>query len=43
LRSDLQAIAALTGHALEKNMEAGVVISDGHIPTGLTAHDFRIQ
>ena len=30
--------ANLTGHALEKNMEAGVVISGGHIPTGLRAH-----
>lgn len=30
--------ANLTGHALEKNMEAGVVINGGHIPTGLRAH-----
>lgn len=30
--------ANLTGHALEKNMEAGVVISGGHVPTGLRAH-----
>jgi len=30
--------ANLTGHALEKNMEAGIVISGGHIPTGLRAH-----
>ena len=30
--------ANLTGHALEKNMEAGVVISGGQIPTGLRAH-----
>ena len=30
--------ANLTGHALEKNMEAGVVISGGLIPTGLRAH-----
>jgi phosphatidylserine/phosphatidylglycerophosphate/cardiolipin synthase-like enzyme len=30
--------ANLTGHALEKNMEAGIVISGGHIPTGPRAH-----
>lgn len=30
--------ANLTGHALEKNMEAGVVIRGGHVPTGLRAH-----
>lgn len=30
--------ANLTGHALEKNMEAGVLISGGHIPTDLRAH-----
>lgn len=30
--------ANLTGHALEKNMEAGVVISGGPVPTGLSAH-----
>lgn len=30
--------ANLTGHALEKNMEAGVVISGGYIPTGLRSH-----
>lgn len=30
--------ANLTGHALEKNMEAGVVIGGGHVPTGLRAH-----
>jgi phosphatidylserine/phosphatidylglycerophosphate/cardiolipin synthase-like enzyme len=30
--------ANLTGHALEKNMEAGVVISGGHVPVGLRAH-----
>jgi phosphatidylserine/phosphatidylglycerophosphate/cardiolipin synthase-like enzyme len=30
--------ANLTGHALEKNMEAGVLISGGHVPTGLRAH-----
>lgn len=30
--------ANLTGHALEKNMEAGVVISGGRIPTDLRAH-----
>lgn len=30
--------ANLTGHALEKNMEAGVVISGGHVPTGLREH-----
>ena len=30
--------ANLTGHALEKNMEAGVVISGGQVPSGLCAH-----
>lgn len=30
--------ANLTGYALEKNMEAGVVISGGHVPAGLRAH-----
>ena len=30
--------ANLTAHALEKNMEAGVLISGGHVPTGLRAH-----
>lgn len=30
--------ANLTAHALEKNMEAGVVISGGHVPSGLRAH-----
>jgi cardiolipin synthase A/B len=30
--------ANLIGHALEKNMEAGVVISGGHVPTGLREH-----
>lgn len=30
--------ANLTGHALEKNMEAGVVISGGPIPIGMRAH-----
>ena len=30
--------ANLTGHALEKNMEAGVVITSGQIPSGLRAH-----
>ena len=30
--------ANLTGYALEKNMEACVVISGGHVPTGLRAH-----
>lgn len=30
--------ANLTGHALEKNMEAGVVIIGGHIPVGLRSH-----
>jgi phosphatidylserine/phosphatidylglycerophosphate/cardiolipin synthase-like enzyme len=30
--------ANLTGHALEKNMEAGVVISGGHVPKDLRAH-----
>ena len=30
--------ANLTGHALEKNMEAGVLINGGNIPTGIRAH-----
>lgn len=30
--------ANLTGHALDKNMEAGVVITGGSIPQGLRAH-----
>jgi cardiolipin synthase len=30
--------ANLTGHALEKNMEAGVVVRGGHIPTSLRSH-----
>lgn len=30
--------ANLTGHALEKNMEAGVVINGGHIPASLRSH-----
>ena len=30
--------ANLTGHAMEKNMEAGVVIVGGHIPVGLRSH-----
>ncbi|KTB95121.1 phospholipase [Pseudomonas syringae ICMP 11293] len=30
--------ANLTGHAMEKNMEAGVLISGGHIPTLLGQH-----
>lgn len=30
--------ANLTGHALEKNMEAGVVISGGHVPGDLRSH-----
>jgi phosphatidylserine/phosphatidylglycerophosphate/cardiolipin synthase-like enzyme len=30
--------ANLTGHALEKNMEAGLVISGGHLPSDLHAH-----
>ena len=30
--------ANLTGHALEKNMEAGVVLRGGDVPTGLRAH-----
>lgn len=30
--------ANLTGHALEKNMEAGVLIEGGHVPRGLRAH-----
>ena len=36
--SALLTSANLTGHALEKNMEAGVVISGGHVPAGLRAH-----
>lgn len=30
--------ANLTGHALEKNMEAGVLVTGGHIPVTLHAH-----
>jgi cardiolipin synthase len=30
--------ANLTGHALEKNMEAGVLLSGGHIPSSLRDH-----
>ena len=30
--------ANLTGHAMEKNMEAGVLISGGHIPKLLEDH-----
>jgi phosphatidylserine/phosphatidylglycerophosphate/cardiolipin synthase-like enzyme len=30
--------ANLTGHALEKNMEAGVVVSGGQVPSNLRAH-----
>lgn len=30
--------ANLTGHALEKNMEAGVVITGGDVPSGLREH-----
>ncbi|MGE3419116.1 MAG: DISARM system phospholipase D-like protein DrmC [Bradyrhizobium sp.] len=30
--------ANLTGHALEKNMEAGVFVTGGHIPVSLRAH-----
>lgn len=30
--------ANLTGHALEKNMEAGVVVRGGHVAAGLSAH-----
>ncbi len=30
--------ANLTGHAMDKNMEAGVLISGGHIPTLLDGH-----
>ena len=30
--------ANLTGHAMEKNMEAGVLISGGHIPRVLDDH-----
>lgn len=30
--------ANLTGHALEKNMEAGVLIEGGRVPNGLRAH-----
>lgn len=30
--------ANLTGHALEKNMEAGIFVTGGHIPISLRAH-----
>lgn len=30
--------ANLTGHALEKNMEAGVIISGSHVPAALRSH-----
>jgi phosphatidylserine/phosphatidylglycerophosphate/cardiolipin synthase-like enzyme len=30
--------ANLTGHALEKNMEAGVLLTGGHVPASLRAH-----
>src|SRR5690606_606111 len=30
--------ANLTGHAMEKNMEAGVLVTGGHIPTLLDRH-----
>jgi phosphatidylserine/phosphatidylglycerophosphate/cardiolipin synthase-like enzyme len=30
--------ANLTGHALEKNMEAGVLINGGDVPKGLRSH-----
>lgn len=30
--------ANLTGHALEKNMEAGVLVTGGHVPASLRAH-----
>lgn len=30
--------ANLTGHALEKNMEAGILVTGGHIPSRLQAH-----
>jgi cardiolipin synthase len=30
--------ANLTGHALEKNMEAGIFVTGGHIPVSLRAH-----
>jgi cardiolipin synthase A/B len=30
--------ANLTGHALEKNMEAGILITGGHVPAHLQAH-----
>ncbi|TIR52739.1 MAG: phospholipase [Mesorhizobium sp.] len=30
--------ANLTGHALEKNMEAGVLLTGGHVPSGLRDH-----
>lgn len=31
-------IANLTGHAFEKNMEAGILVSGGHVPRNLRAH-----
>lgn len=30
--------ANLTGHALEKNMEAGILVTGGHVPASLRAH-----
>jgi phosphatidylserine/phosphatidylglycerophosphate/cardiolipin synthase-like enzyme len=30
--------ANLTGHALEKNMEAGILINGGHVPANLQSH-----
>lgn len=30
--------ANLTGHALEKNMEAGVLVTGGHVPASLQSH-----
>jgi phosphatidylserine/phosphatidylglycerophosphate/cardiolipin synthase-like enzyme len=30
--------ANLTGHALEKNMEAGVLLTGGHVPLSLRDH-----
>jgi phosphatidylserine/phosphatidylglycerophosphate/cardiolipin synthase-like enzyme len=30
--------ANLTGHALEKNMEAGILVTGGHVPSSLQSH-----
>ena len=30
--------ANLTGHALEKNMEAGILVTGGHVPSLLRDH-----